>query len=89
MLIFFIVFPRTIKTMRDFSSSMDISITNFKQEYIPDKVKYAPQKCWGTVMAPNGLDLVQAFQRKRWVKSDFKVSQPPPTPLPLRLKLIY
>jgi hypothetical protein len=20
-----------------------------------DKVKYAPQKCWGTVMAPNGL----------------------------------
>ena len=31
---FFIVFPRTIKTMRDFSSSMDISIPNFKQEYI-------------------------------------------------------
>jgi len=30
----------------------------------------APQKCWGTVMAPNGPDLVQAFQRKRWVKSD-------------------
>ena len=54
-----------------------------------DKVKYAPQKCWGTVMAPNGLDLVQAFQRKRWVKSDFKVPQPPPTPLPLRLKFIY
>jgi hypothetical protein len=22
-----------------------------------DKVKYAPQKCWGAVMAPNGPDL--------------------------------
>ena len=40
-----------------------------------DKVKYAPQKCWGTVMASNGPDLVQAFKRKRWVKSDFKVPQ--------------
>ena len=54
-----------------------------------DKVKYAPQKCWGTAMASNGPDLVQAFKRKRWVKSDFKVPQPPPNPLPLRLKLIY
>ena len=27
-------FPRTITTMRDFSSSIDISIPNFKQEYI-------------------------------------------------------
>jgi hypothetical protein len=41
-----------------------------------DKVKYAPQKCWGTVMAPNVPDLVQAFQRKRWVKSDFNPSHP-------------
>ena len=49
----------------------------------------APQKCWGSVMSPNGPDLVQAFQRKGWVKSDFKVPQPPPTSLPLRLKLIY
>jgi hypothetical protein len=44
-----------------------------------DKVKYAPQKCWGTVMAPMALTWYRHFKGKGGLNRILT----PPTPLPL------